>query len=139
MRPHRSPAEETAAVLRQATSAIPVPIPGAFERRVGRIRPTAVSGPPSERTHEKRLSRIAHVGGGRLHRLNTGSHVPMTVTYRGVASISLVVLMVLVFSEPVMSGGAIATLVGTSFLAATTVVVVTRLARKSLAAVSDEG
>ena len=63
----------------------------------------------------------------------------MTVTYRGVASISLVVLMVLVFSEPVMSGGAIATLVGTSFLAATIVVIVTRLSRKSFAAPSGKG
>jgi hypothetical protein len=61
----------------------------------------------------------------------------MTVTYRGVASISLVVLMFLVFSEPVMSAGAIATLVGTSLLAAATVAVVTRLARKSLAAATS--
>jgi uncharacterized membrane protein YqjE len=55
----------------------------------------------------------------------------MTVTYKGVASISLVVLVLLVFSEPGMSNGAIATLVGTSVLAAAIVVVVTRWSRKS--------
>jgi hypothetical protein len=133
-----SPAEATAAVLRQATAAIPVPIPGAFEQRVGRIRPTAaasestVSRAPGEmandpaRTYEKPLSRVAHMVGGRLHRLTAEGNPPIVVTYKGAASISLVVLMFLVFSEPRMSAGAIAALVATSVLAAAIVAVVTR-------------
>ena len=142
-----SRAEATAAVLLQATSANPVPIPGAFEHRVGRVGPPAAAAEstasralaPRERTHEKPLSPIAHVVAGRLHRLTDKSNQPMTVTYRGVASISLVVLMFLVFSEPRMSAGTIATLVATSVLAATIVVIVTRLSRKSFAAASGKG
>ena len=142
-----SPAEATAAVLLQATSANPVPIPGAFEHRVVRVRPTAAAAEstasralaPRERTHEKPLSPIAQGVGGRLHRLTDKSNQPMTVTYRGFASISLVVLMFLVFSEPRMSAGTIATLVATSVLAATIVVIVTRLSRKSFAAASGKG
>ena len=115
------------------------PLYDSYRVPVCAIEHIAGGAPRLRANHEKRLSRIAHVVGGCLHRLTTGSHVPMTVAYRGVASISLVALMLLVFSEPRMSAGTIATLVATSVLAAAIVVIVTRLSRKSFAAASGKG
>jgi len=126
-----SPAEATAAILHQATSDNPVPIPGAFERRVGRIQPTATAVPEPAMARVA-LSPIAHAPGGRLHRLSTGSNAPMTFPYRGVASISLVVLLFLVFSEPGVNAGVAAALLGTSVLAVMLLVVAARLSRKGL-------